>query len=296
MKLTATQKSAISRLFSASVLREMATKGRSPLFSRLFSEINFPHRQVNTLRTVGSAFDEAYKLLRKIAARDEYIYRATLIHNILLGRHSLNTASMLTEFRAGFSKADVVILNGTATIYEIKSERDSLSRLTKQISDYQNVFPNIYVIVGRQHIESTIRNTPNHIGVMYLYRPDRIKTVREAVERIDLLRPDVVFDSLRTDEAEEILENLGITLPPTPNTIRRSVLNKYFIDMPAGDIYRQMIQTLKRTRSLLPLKQLIDQLPESLQPAALSTPIPKGDHDRLLEAINTRFNVAIGWR
>ncbi|MEI9986083.1 MAG: sce7726 family protein [Aliidongia sp.] len=53
----------------------------------------------------------------------------SVTQKILMGKHSLRTASMLNEFRAGSCKADLVILNGTATVYEIKSERDSLTRL-----------------------------------------------------------------------------------------------------------------------------------------------------------------------
>lgn len=73
--------------------------------------------------TVGDVFDQAFEILKVAGQRDEYIYRAAISQKILMGTHSLRTASMLNEFRAGSSKADLVILNGTATVYEIKSER-----------------------------------------------------------------------------------------------------------------------------------------------------------------------------
>ena len=103
----------------------MAAKGRSATFARLFSiagiaEIIAPHA------TVGEGFDAAFTVLKTAGLRDEYVYRAAVTHKILMGTHSLKTASMLTEFRTGSSKADLVILNGTATVYEIKSERDSI--------------------------------------------------------------------------------------------------------------------------------------------------------------------------
>lgn len=45
-----------------------------------------------------------------------------IANKILLGKHSLNTSHMLSEFRVGYNKADVVIINGTSSVYEIKSE------------------------------------------------------------------------------------------------------------------------------------------------------------------------------
>jgi hypothetical protein len=94
-----------------------------------------------TSECVHALFDAAFQLLKRQGCRDEYVYKAALVQKILLGRHSLQTASMLNEFRVGGCKADLAILNGTATVYEVKSERDSLARLQRQIAAYTTVFP-----------------------------------------------------------------------------------------------------------------------------------------------------------
>src|SRR5689334_13769722 len=126
---------AITRLFSSSVVRELARKGKSPIFARLARQSElFDRLEVN--RCVHDLFDLAFSFLQREGYRDEYIYRAALTQKVLLGRHSLQTASMLNEFRVGDCKADVAILNGTATVYEIKSERDSLTRLQRQVASY----------------------------------------------------------------------------------------------------------------------------------------------------------------
>lgn len=117
--------SALTRLFSSAVFQEMAKKGRSALFKRLLDQTDVVER-CHSDATVGDAFNSAFKVLQTAGLRDEYIYRAAVTKKILMGKHSLRTASMLNEFRAGSCKADLVILNGTATVYEIKSERDSL--------------------------------------------------------------------------------------------------------------------------------------------------------------------------
>jgi hypothetical protein len=295
MTPNAIQLSALSRLFSSNVFHEMANKGRSPLFARLFSETHFSHKQTNSSETVGSVFEKTFAVLRQSGIRNEYVYRAALTHNILLGRHSLNTASMLTEFRAGACKADLVILNGTATVYEIKSERDSLSRLSKQISNYQKVFSKIYIVASESHVEKILNVTPKNVGLMYLKKSNSICTLREATEREDLLCPAVIFESLRIHEVQDILKNLHVSIPDLPNTILRGALRELFETVNLHDVYAQMIKTLKRTRNLTSLNALVKQLPTSLQPAALSIQIRKSDHDRLVKAVNTPLGQALAW-
>jgi hypothetical protein len=295
MSLNASQLSALSRLFSSSVFRELAKKGRSPLFARLLAETGIPSENPSAADTVSSAFDNAFALLRQTGIRDEYVYRAALTHNILLGRHSLKTASMLTEFRAGSCKADLAILNGTGTVYEIKSDRDSLARLANQVSNYRKVFAKVYVIAGEAHVQSVIDNTPPEVGVLSLVRWDRICTIREAVERPDLVCPVTIFESLRVAEARTILRNLRVPVPDVPNTMLWGALRECFKTLAPADVHHQMVCTLKKTRNLASLSSLVDQLPVSLQPAALAIQVRRADHDRLIEAVRTPLDEAMTW-
>lgn len=295
MALSSIQRSALSRLFSPGVFREMAGRGRSPLFARLLIESELFSSATLTTETVSSAFDAAFTHLRKSGVRDEYVYRAALTRNILLGRHSLKTASMLTEFRVGACKADLVILNGTSTVYEIKSDRDSLARLTNQIANYRKVFSKIYVIAGELHVPDVLEHTPSDVGVMSLVRWDRIHTVREAKEGLDHICTVTLFDSLRASEARMILERLGVAVPDVPNTKLRAAMSECFSQLSAAQVHAEMVRTLKITRNLASLGELIDQLPASLQPAALSTQVRHADHERLVNAVKTPLIDAMAW-
>lgn len=290
-----TQLAALSRLFSSGVFREMARKGRSPMFARLYAETGLLTKRSFVDDDVSSAFDSAFRVLRKSGLRDEYVYRSALTHNVLLGRHSLHTASMLSEFRAGASKADVAILNGTATVYEIKSDRDSLARLTSQIDNYRKVFAKVYVIAGQAHIQDVVDCTPIEVGILSLVRWDRIRTVREAVERPDLVCPITIFESLRVPEAKAILKNLHIPVPDVPNMLLRSAMRELFGNLSPESVHQEMVSVLKKTRNLASLSSLVDQLPVSLQPAALSIQIRHADHERLVSAVHTPLNEALTW-
>lgn len=292
--LATEQLAAISRLFSSSVVQEMAKKGRSPLFARLASQSRL-HGLLSPSACVSALFDAAFALLKREGYRHEYIYRAALTHKILLGVHSLQTASMMNEFRVGECKADVAILNGTATVYEIKSERDSLNRLERQIAAYSTVFAKVYVIAAEGHVHAVERTVPDFVGIMQLNRRHHISTLREALDQPERTSPNAIFDSIRTAEARMILSSLGVTIPTMPNTRLHSVLREQFIKLDPVQAHAEMVRVLKRTRNLLPLSSLVDKLPHSLQTAALSIPLRKADHERLVMAVNCRLKDAMGW-
>lgn len=290
----ATQLSAMARLFSSGVFREMAKKGRSSLFRRLIS-ITDIGALCPADATVGHAFDSAFAILKRNGCRDEYVYRAALIQRVLLGKHSLNTACMLTEFRAGTCKADLAILNGTATVYEIKSERDSLARLANQVENYKRVFAKVFVIASKDHVDSVFKTVPTDVGVLELSARHQISRIREAEDRPDRICPVTVFESLRTAEAEAILEQLGVQFPDVPNTLRRGVIRERFEKLDPTAVHIAMVETLKRTRDLAPLSEFVERLPQSLHAAALSINIRRSDHDRIVEAVSTPLTTAMAW-
>jgi hypothetical protein len=56
-----------------------------------------------------------------------------------------------------------------------------------------------------------------------------------------------------------------------------------------------MVKTLKRTRDLAPLSNLVDKLPRSLHAAALSIQVRRTDHERIIAAVATPLGAAMTW-
>jgi hypothetical protein len=292
--LASLQLAVLSRLFSSSVIRELARRGRSPLFTRLVRQSPLL-ASLPASECVHSVFDAAFQLLKQQGCRDEYVYKAALVRKILLGRHSLRTASMLTEFRVGECKADLAILNGTATVYEVKSERDSLARLQRQIAAYTTVFSRVYVITAETYANAVMTSVPEQVGILQLNSRHQISTLREAVDRPERTSATAIFDSIRTDEARLILQAHGVSIPVVPNTQQRTMLGRFFGKLSGREAHEGMVQVLKKTRNLLRLSDLVVQLPDSLHTAALSVPLRKFDHARLVMAVNTPLRDAMSW-
>ncbi|MCH8179933.1 MAG: sce7726 family protein [Proteobacteria bacterium] len=294
MASSPTNIAAASRLFSPGLIREMASEGRSPMFARLVKQSDLLGG-LTPADPVSLVFESAFKILRRPGVRNEYIYRSALTRNVLLGKHSLSTASMLTEFRAGSSKADLVILNGTSTVYEIKSDRDSLARLSGQLENYRKVFSKIYVIAGENHINDLLRCVSPKIGVMALVRWNRISTVREAEIDFSGMSPISLFESLRASEATDVLKGLGCEVPCVPNTLRHEALKARFESLDVQAVHDQMVLVLKKSRNLVALSELLDGLPDSLKAAALSVRFSDRCKINLLGAVNTSLKEAEAW-
>lgn len=272
----------------------MARKGKSPTFVRLFRQTPLDESAKAAAR-VRDVFEAAFEILKERSYRNEYVYKAALTQKILLGVHSLQTASMMSEFRVGDCKADVAILNGTATVYEIKSERDSLARLERQLRAYRRVFATINVIVGENHVKEVLDSVSTDIGVLVLHDRYRISELRSPSNRPELTDPTAIFDSIRVEEAKQVLQRCGIEIPDVPNIEMHAALRKKFERVKARDAHEGMVHVLKKSRNLLPLAELVDNLPRSLHSVALSCRLRRADHGRLLTAVNARMRDALDW-
>lgn len=287
--------SVLSRFFSAAVIRDLGRYGRSQLFTRLVqqSEIGL---QVPQESSVGAVFDAAYDALKQSGMRDEYVYRNALTEKILLGRHSLNTATMLREVRTGVSKADVVVLNGTSTAYEIKSERDSLARLENQLSSYRNVFAAVNVVASPLHVREVLAKVPADVGVMTLSTRFTLQIEREAQNLPSRTSPLLVLELLRVNEALAVLNALGINAPEVPNTQIRSELGKIFASLDPEVAHGLMVRTLKESRSQAALAGFVGSMPSSLRAAFLGMKSDARSRIRVKEAIETPLTEALAWK
>lgn len=292
--MESSQLAATARLFSPVILQELAKQGKSRTFARLLSESSLTD-VISTYQPISELFESAFTLLTKKDFRYEYAYRAAVTHKVLLGIHSLNTASMLSEFRVGASKADLVILNGTSTVYEIKSERDNLDRLSAQLASYFKVFSRVNIIASESHVEALLGKIPHYVGIVLLSNRLKISTVREAQNRLDDICPLTILESLQRGEAFEILRAFDLPIPAVPNTRLHAELGKIFAKLPAHDLHECMIHVLKETRSLLPLSELAGALPKSLKPLAFSTSLRQQDHNRLIQSLTTPISEALTW-
>lgn len=285
--------SVAASLFSSSVFREMARSGYSRAFANIAREagVDTAFSPDSSVRLV---FDSVFHQLSKYH-RTEYIYKSAIAKKILLGRHSLNTAVMMTEFRVASNKADVVILNGTSTAYEIKSDFDKLDRLSAQVDSYLAVFARVCVITADTHVDAILKLVPSETGILRLTRRGSISTLREPVENPNRIIPSSALDVLQIHEAKKVLQKIGHSIPKVPNTKMYIALRDKFDALESSQVHSAMIEVLRSTRRHHDMAAFMACLPASMQVLSLANPIKRSERENLIRAINSPLFDALQW-
>lgn len=228
----------LSRIFTNPVFKQIALSGTNPYFFQKLKKYD-SLLSVESGTKVKDVIETAYRYLGR-NYRNEYVYKNTIVNNILLGRHSIRTATMLNEFKVAGSIADTVILNGTSTVYEIKTELDTPDKLQKQLDDYRKVFAQIFLVthytLANKYLE-LVKNTA--VGLLCLSDRFNLSVIKEAQEDYSFLNVDTMIRSLRKEEYSDIIKQYIGAIPDVPNTrffteclvIAREIDSKIFYEM-----------------------------------------------------------------
>jgi hypothetical protein len=208
---------AINRVFTRKVLDELLVKGSNEIFDYVVKRyINAPES-----KTHEQIFSEIYVHLGK-ENRNEYYYMNTLLDKLLVGIHSVNTTTALSQVHIGQHIADFVMLNGEGQVYEIKSDLDSFDRLYDQLCDYFTAFSKVSVLASINEHEK-LQRVLSGFGVM-----------GNAVGIYVLSGDDTIFSRTRSREPSQFNENLNHT--SIFKLLRKreyeSIIQKYFGELP----------------------------------------------------------------
>lgn len=230
------------------------------------------HPLVDDDSTLGHWFDAAFGMLTS-HYRCEYVYKNTLARKIALGRHSPRTCTFLSEVRVGQHVADAVVLNGTSTVYEIKSEYDSFERLAGQLSAYQRMFDRVVVVCPTAFLKKAEKQVPSWVGLMALTKNMRLSMFREAQSNVEHVVPDFIFPTFRKAEYKSIGDRFG-THVNVPNGELFDVCRRTFNQLSPVEAHTEMLfQLKKRAQWRAPRADVKNWLPESLTANFLASPI-----------------------
>ena len=184
----------------------------------------------------------------------------------LLGMHSINTTTALTEIPVGRAKPDFILINGKAVVYEIKTELDNFDRLENQINEYYKAFNHVAIVTYEKSLEIAKRkiaeiNKP--IGLYILQRNTKIKTVIEPKEYSSDLNRDVIFKILRKGEYENIVERYFYSLPQVSQFEYYEVCKKLIGTIPLEQFYSDFLIELKKRNPIN--KELFAEVPYELK-------------------------------
>ncbi|KMM80680.1 sce7726 family protein [Pseudomonas deceptionensis] len=236
--------------------------------------------------SIEDVFQECYRQLKK-DYKFEYYIKNIIAEKILLGRYSLNTATLLNEFRVGENKADCVILNGLSTCYEIKSEYDSLGRLEDQLCSYLKIFDKVNVVTTEGHIKKVEKISPESVGVMRLGKNDVLTQIRPAALSTEPVDVDVLMASLRRNEYLSLVKELCGEVPVSANTGIYEECKSLLRTVDSSKLRTAFCRTVKSTRRID--KGYVGGLPKSLLVAGIEYRVPSSSKIQLLQNMKIHF-------
>jgi hypothetical protein len=264
-----------SGLFSTAVFRPIM-RGEAPnranlLVTRVRSALALDH-SVSNQTVVSAAYDAVCK-----DYRSEYFYKNLIASKIFVGRHRAANSVLLPEFRVHGSVADCVLINGLATVYEIKTEFDSPEKLERQLESYYRAFAYVNVVAHTRdaaRYEALLSTTPT--GLITVGPGQHLSTVKAVVPSFSSFDIKTMFDSLRLHEVTSILARAFGKLPNVPNGLRYATYLEHAQQMSPRDFQREMQGALKRRRlrncqslmldrSSVPMRALLVQLDPDLR-------------------------------
>ncbi|UYZ22526.1 sce7726 family protein [Mesobacillus jeotgali] len=237
----------LNRFFTQSIFMDLINNHENSLYDVCIKR----YLQDVEAKDNNSLVHEIYKYLKK-QYRNEYFYKNTLLNKLLLGKHSINTTTALTEIPVNKSKADFILINGKAIVYEIKTGLDTFERLNSQINDYYKAFKHVCVVTPEssfQKLNDLLSNS--NVGIYVLTDRDTISIRKEPVEDNSKLDHTTMFKLLRKYEFENILQEYYGYLPLTTQVNHYKECFNMFAQIEVNTLYKFFISELKKRNNVV---------------------------------------------
>lgn len=271
----------LASAFSTAMVRQLAGSGHLPELPQL----DVLARLVDKKASLGDAFEAAYRVLSS-SYRSEYVYKNSVVSKLVFGRHRPHTANALVEQPMGDSIADIVVVNGTTSAYEIKTDLDDFARLESQLDDYAKHCENVYVVTSEARAQRVLTLVDDHVGVIALKDSGALSTARRAVGGTERLRAQSLFAILRKPELLAVLKRTLGYEPDVPSGILHMRMLELFCTLPVDVAHRETVSQL-RTRGVRHAALFYrTAVPPSLRALVYGTPISGIGQDRMLTRLN----------
>lgn len=182
---------------------------------------------------------------------DEQI-RAVMRSKFLIPAYQCPHTKVIEELgiRNGDVRADIAVLNGNFTGYEIKGEEDTFKRLPRQIEGYDSIFAYSSLITCEKHIDKALDELPERWGIFQVVNSGKTIRLKElrAAKKNKHIDPFSIAQLLWKDEAIEMAEKEAhVKLPSRIN--KREISEILVKSISAAKLTKLTLEVLKSRKN-----------------------------------------------
>lgn len=271
----------LNRFFTRNTFKQVIDEGESPAYIAAIRRYIVDSADKSNKECIS----EIYQYLKN-EYQNEYYYKNTLLNKLLLGIHSPRTTTALTEVPVGNSKADFILINGKAVVYEIKTALDNFERLDGQIEDYYKAFSRVIVVTSEDNyddIQKKLQNSP--VGICLLTKKGTLSIRKEPIEYGDMLSKSIMFKILRKQEYEQVLLKHFGSLPDVSQFEYYRACQALFESLSTDIAYQMFIRILK-SRAKIDIVEY-SKIPYELKFLVYFSNYKKSDYAKLCRFLST---------
>ena len=265
----------VNRFFTRNTLKELIEYGECETYTATIKRYISDSSELSNSECISRIY-----CFLKSQYQNEYYYKNTLLNKLLLGVHNPHTTTALTEVPVGKSKADFILINGKAVVYEIKTALDNFDRLSGQLDDYYKAFSYVAVVTAEENVEEIFNRLENSpVGIYILTRRGTLSERKKPEEYIEKLSCFDMFKILRKNEYESLLQSRFGTLPSESQFLYYRACLNWFDTIPVLDAYKLFLDALKK-RSVIDTNEF-EKVPYELRFLVYFSHYKKEDYRKL---------------
>lgn len=276
----------MSTAFSKAILNDFLKFGKSKKFDQIIHSI--PNLNIEN-KSNGDLFNLFYtKMIKEY--RNEYIYKNAIANKIVLGRHKYKNISFFTEMFVWGVIADIVVANGTTSVYEIKTHYDSFFRLNSQIEVYEKAFENVNIVIPESKLNNLLKIIPDNIGVIILSENFTLQEYRKPLSNFDNLSNEIMISLISSNDKKLILKKY-YDIKFEYNCLEDySKEKKLLLDLNKNIIHAELIQSMHKREYDQQRKDLVLKSPESLRSLLMSANYSKPMMKSITDLLEQKYN------
>lgn len=265
----------LTSFFSRKTVRQLSVAGWAQAYEdTVIRIVDNPETKTNC-----ECINEVYRYLAS-HYKNEYYYKNEMLNQLV---QSEDTA--IVELPAAGSIADFIIVNESATVYEIKTALDNFDRLESQISDYFRAFAKVCVVIPAEKLDSLLQKIDDSKIGIAIETNGQFSVYREPVADMSHLSHRAMFGILRKPEYSAIIKQWFGSLPEVSDFEYYEACCDLFSQIPMREAYQLFTDALKKRK----LQQDILNIPYGFHGLVYFLKLNRREYARFLDFLNQKF-------